>query len=90
MGGIVSRTSACDTTCVTYWILTTPRSGSNYVAAELWRRLGATPTFMEYFNADALATRAGFTPRPDAPVASYLEHLQATEAHEGVLCVKML
>ena len=22
--------------------------------------------------------------------ASYLEHLQATEAHEGVLCVKML
>lgn len=33
-----------------YWILTTPRSGSNYIAAELWRRLGGTPKPMEYFN----------------------------------------
>jgi LPS sulfotransferase NodH len=73
-----------------YWILTTPRSGSNYIAAELWRRLGGTPKPMEYFNGEAVATRTDFTPRPDAPIASYLEHLKAHDAHGGVLCVKML
>lgn len=73
-----------------YWILTTPRSGSNYIAADLWRRLGGTPRLMEYFNPEAIAEETDFLPRASDPVTSYLEHLGRRHSHDGVLCVKML
>ncbi len=73
-----------------FWILTTPRSGSNYVAGEIWRRLGGEPKPMEYFNPESVACRPDFTPDPAAPVQSYLDHLVAREGLGGALGVKML
>lgn len=72
------------------WILTTPRSGSNYVTGEIWRRLGGTPRPMEFFNAESVAFRSDFTPDPSAPVRSYLDHLVARESLDGLLAVKIL
>lgn len=73
-----------------FWILTTPRSGSNYIAGEIWRGLGGEPKPMEYFNAESVAYRAGFTPDHTAPVRSYLDYLFTRESVGGVLAVKML
>jgi len=73
-----------------FWILTTPRSGSNYVTGEIWRRLGGTPKPMEYFHPESVAHRPDFTPDPAAPVRSYLDYLMPRESLGGVLAVKML
>ena len=73
-----------------FWILTTPRSGSNFVAGELWRRLGGTPKHMEYFNPGYVRHHPDFVPCSDAPVASYLRYLEEREACRGILCLKML
>lgn len=73
-----------------FWILTTPRSGSNYIAGEIWRRLGGAPKPMEYFNIESVASRPDFTPDPAAPVRSYLDYLMARESLGGVLGVKIL
>ena len=73
-----------------FWILTTPRSGSNYFAGELWRRLGAAPKPMEYFNPGYLRHHPDFVPCSDAPVGSYLRYLEQRESCRGTLCVKML
>lgn len=73
-----------------FWILTTPRSGSNYVTGEIWRRLGGEPKLMEYFNRDAVASWPGFTPDRESPVRSYLDFLVARHSLHGILAVKML
>jgi LPS sulfotransferase NodH len=73
-----------------FWILTTPRSGSNYITGEIWRRLGGEPKPMEYFNSESVACRPDFTPDPAAPVRSYLDYLAAREGVRGMLAVKML
>lgn len=73
-----------------FWILTTPRSGSNYVTGEIWRRLGGEPKPMEYFNHESVASWPDFTPDPAAPVRSYLDYVFARESVGGMLAVKML
>jgi LPS sulfotransferase NodH len=73
-----------------FWILTTPRSGSNFITGEICRRLGGEPRGMEFFNPASVARRTDFTPDRDAPVHSYLEYLAARESLGGVLAVKML
>lgn len=73
-----------------FWILTTPRSGSNFVTGELWRRIGGMPKGMEYFNPDSIARRRDFAPDPAAPVRSYLDYLVPRESIAGILAVKML
>jgi len=73
-----------------FWILTTPRSGSNYVTGEIWRRLGGQPKPMEYFNREAVASWPGFTPDRASPVRSYLDFLAARQSMHGILAVKML
>lgn len=73
-----------------FWILTTPRSGSNFVTAELWRRLGGRPKGMEYLSEFGVGQQPDFVPDPDAPVRSYLDHLMRRESFAGVLAVKML
>jgi len=73
-----------------FWILTTPRSGSNFVTGEIWRRLGGKPKSMEYFNPESVELRPDFTPDPTAPVRSYLDYLMARESRGGLLAVKML
>lgn len=73
-----------------FWILTTPRSGSNYVTGEVWRRLGGEPKPMEYFHPESLACRRDFTPDGESPVRSYLDYLVDREAVGGILAVKML
>lgn len=73
-----------------FWILTTPRSGSNSIVGEIWRRLGGESKPMEYFNIESVAARPDFAPDSAAPVRSYLDYLMARESLGGVLCVKML
>lgn len=73
-----------------FWVLTTPRSGSNFVTGEIWRRLGGTPKPMEFFHPESVAMRNDFTPDPAAPVRSYLDCLIPRESLGGVLAVKML
>lgn len=72
-----------------YWIFTTPRSGSNFIAGEIRRRLGGHPLSSEFFNPDS-PRRKGFVPDPDAPVGSYLDFLRARHAIRGILGIKML
>ena len=73
-----------------FWILTTPRSGSNFITGEIWRRIGGVPRSMEFLSDEAMAQGGDFTPDRDAPVRSYLEHLAARVSHGGVLAVKVL
>lgn len=73
-----------------FWILTTPRSGSNYVTGEIWRRLGGEPRSMEYFNREAVASATEFSPARESPVRSYLDFLVARQSMHGILAVKML
>ena len=82
--------SAPETDRRIFWILTTPRSGSNYVTGEVWRRLGGTPKSMEYFHPESVGRRPDFTPDPAAPVRSYLDYLMPRESLGGLLAVKML
>jgi len=73
-----------------YWIFTTPRSGSNYLAGEIRRRLGGQPKSSEFFNPVSLRTFADFVPDRDAPVTSFLRYLHARHEIRGVLGIKML
>ena len=82
--------SATESRRMIFWILTTPRSGSNYVTGEVWRRLGGTPKPMEYFHPESVKHRPDFTPDPAAPVRSYLDYLWPRESLGGLLAVKML
>jgi len=74
----------------TYWILTTPRSGSNFIAGEIRRRLGGLPLSGEFFNADIVRVQAGFAADRHAPVRSYLDYLRSHYGIGGILGVKMI
>jgi hypothetical protein len=47
-----------------FWILTTPRLGSNFVTGEIWRRIGGEPRGMEFFDKKAVASHEDFAPGP--------------------------
>ena len=73
-----------------YWLMTTPRSGSNYVMGEIWRALGGTVHPQEYFNKDIVERPSDFVPEEDQPVQSYIRYLTKKHALNGVLGIKIL
>lgn len=73
-----------------FWILTTPRSGSNFFAGEIWRQLGGRPKSMEFLSESLLRRQTGFVPDTDAPFGSYLDHLMSNESMDGLLAVKLM
>jgi LPS sulfotransferase NodH len=73
-----------------YWVLTTPRSGGNYVAGEIWRRLGGNPRVKEFLKPKFVESRINFRADATAPVESYVRFLRDKFGVGGILGIKAL